>query len=110
MMYDKDELLRLFQWHSPYGAKQMMKPTQYHISTEELVFGYDGKTETLKNVTLMVFNDDEDKVYFNDSQAYELDKMDGHFMFSTEPSELLHPMVVAFYKMKPVIETFGGTV
>lgn len=108
--YDKDKIIRLFKDYGTGGAKPLMKPNQFHVSTELLTFSYNGKTENLKDVTFMAFNEEGDKVYFNDSPAYEISKMDGHFQFSTEPSEYLHPMVVAFYKMKPVIEAFGGTI
>ena len=108
--YDKDEIIRLFKDNGCGGAKPLMNPNHYHISTESLTFSYDGKTVNIDNVTFMAFNEEGDKVYFNDSPAYEISKMDGHFMFSTNPSEYLHPMVVAFYKMSKVIEAFGGTI
>lgn len=100
----KKEIIRLFR--DNIGIKQMMNENQFHINTREIDFEYDGEPKTVKDVTLLAFTDNG-KVWFND-EGFEIDKIpEAPFMFSTEPSETIHPMVTAFFKVSKVIEHFG---
>lgn len=103
----KEELIRLFR--DNIGIQEMMNERQFHINTKEIYFEYEGEPKTLKNVTLLAFTDNG-KVWFND-EGFEIDKIpEAPFMFSTEPSETIHPIVTAFFKVSKVIDLFGGEV
>lgn len=103
----KEEIIRLFR--DNIGIKQLMNENQYHISTREIDFEYDGEPKSVKNISFLSFTDNG-KVWFND-EGFELDKIpEAPFMFSTEPSETTHPLVSAFFKASKVIELFGGEI
>lgn len=105
MAMTKQEIIRLFKDHSPMGIRQLMNDNQYQVSTESLVIGYEDETLEIKDVSLMIFT--EDKVWFNDNEGYELEKMNGHFMFSTNPSHTVHPMCKAYDKVNLMLKAFG---
>ena len=103
---DKQEIIRLFR--DNIGISKLMSDDQYEVNTKEVNFDYDGTDIKIKNVSLVCFT--EKQVWFNDDGGYDMDKMNGYFMFSTEPSETIHSMVKAFHKVKMLIESFGGEV
>lgn len=100
---DRKEIIRLFE--DNIGIHQLMSENEYEVSTRCLMFNYDGANITIENVSLVCFT--EDRVWFNDEEGYLMEKMNGHFGFDTRPSETVHPMVMAFHKVKGLINAFG---
>ena len=104
-MMDEAEIKRMFRDFSPYGLKPISLEGRYHISTGEIIFEYDGNPKTVKDVSLLAFNDG--KVWFDD-ESFEMDRISvAPFMMSTNPSRKMHPLVLAYYRTKPIIDKFG---
>ena len=104
---DKNEIISHFEL-SANGIKQLMNDRQYQVSTAKLTFGYDDETVIIENVSFVGFSMKNDKVYFDDSKGYELEKINGSFLISSDPSETIHPLIGGFYGAKKIIEHFGG--
>lgn len=102
----KDEIIRLLKDYG-YLFRQLNNENTFEISTRNINFRYDGKPVSIDNVSLIIFGRN-DKVWFNENLGYDLDKIEeGHFMFSTLPSETRHPMCEAFDRTSVILNAFG---
>ena len=106
---DKNGIIHLFDL-SRHGISQLMSDTQYHVSAAWISFDYGDENVRIENVSFVGFSRDGTKVYFDDSKGYEVDMLNGSFLISSEPSETLHPLVIAFGRVKGIIEAFGERV
>ena len=106
---DKNEIISHFEL-SANGIKQLMNDRQYQVSTANLVFNYGDESVSIDNVSFVGFSINNDKVYFDDSKGYEIEKINGSFLISSDPSETIHPLIEGFYGAKAIIEHFGGEI
>ena len=90
-MMCKEEIKRIF---GNTVCRQMMNDDMYYVNTKSVEFHYQSKLIVIENVTWLCFM--ENHVYFNDIHKFDMDKMDGDFIISTEPSDEIHPAVKAF--------------
>lgn len=93
-MICKEEITRIF---GNTVCRQMMNDDMYYVNTKSVEFHYQGELIVIENVTWLCFMGNQ--VYFNDIHKFDMDKMDGDFLISTEPSEEIHPAVRAFVGM-----------
>lgn len=90
-MISKEEIKRIF---GNTVCRQMMTEDMYYVNTKSVQFHYKGELVVIENVTWLCFMDNH--VYFNDAHKFDMDKMEGDFIISTEASEEIHPAVRAF--------------
>lgn len=102
MKMDKEQIKRIF---GNTVCEQMMTDDMYYVNTKKVSFNYDGEFKEIENVTYLCFMDNY--VYFNDVHKFDMNKMNGSFMISTEPSDTIHPAVKAFAKVSAMISAFG---
>lgn len=74
-----------------------MNEDMYYVNTKSVEFHYQGELIVIENVTWLCFTGNQ--VYFNDIHKFDMDKMDGDLLISTEQSEEIHPAVKAFVGM-----------
>lgn len=105
-MITRDEIIRLFKNYG-YVFRQLNNENIYEVSTRNLNFGYEGKTVSIDNVSLIIFGENG-IVWFNENQGFDMEKIDdGHFMFSTQPSLTRHPMCKAYDRTSMIVKAFG---
>lgn len=90
-MMCKEDIKRIF---GNTVCKQMMNDDMYYVNTKSVEFHYQGEFIMIENVTWLCFTDNQ--VFFNNDYKFDMDKMDGDLLISTEPSEEIHPAVKAF--------------
>lgn len=92
----KKAIIDLFK--ANIGVTRMMSENQYHINTKQITFEYDGEPVTIHDVSFLGFTKNG-KVWFND-EGFEMEKIpESPFLFSTKPTQKIHPLVQTFFGM-----------